>query len=130
MSETANIFEVATRGKYRFPYKGQITVEDLWDLSVTQLDSIFKTLNAQYKQSKEESLLETKSKEDEVLDTQIAIVKHIVAVKQQEAANRLAEKERRTRRSKASLWKICRRCWTSWDNFRQENFNFIRRIFK
>lgn len=94
MSETANIFEVATRGKYRFPYKGQITVEDLWDLSVTQLDSIFKTLNAQYKQSKEESLLETKSKEDEVLDTQIAIVKHIVAVKQQEAANRLAEKER------------------------------------
>ena len=94
MSETANIFEVATRGKYRFPYKGQITVEDLWDLSVTQLDSIFKTLNAQYKQSKEESLLETKSKEDEVLDTQIAIVKHIVAVKQQEMANRLAEKER------------------------------------
>lgn len=94
MSETANIFEVATRGKYRFPYKGLITVEDLWDLSMTQLDSIFKTLNAQYKQSKEESLLETKSKEDEVLDTQIAIVKHIVAVKQQEAANRLAEKER------------------------------------
>lgn len=94
MSETANIFEVATRGKYRFPYKGLITVEDLWDLNVTTLDSIFKTLNAQYKQSKEESLLETKSKEDEVLDTQIAIVKHIVAVKQQEAANRLEEKER------------------------------------
>ena len=100
MNETTNIFETATRGKYRFPFRGQITVEDLWDLPVTQLDSIFKTLNAQYKQSKEESLLETKSKEDEVLDTQIAIVKHIVAVKQQEAANRLAEKERHEKKQR------------------------------
>ena len=41
-----NKFEIAIRNKYRFPYKGMITIEDLWDLSVTQLDGIFKTLNA------------------------------------------------------------------------------------
>lgn len=81
-----NIFEYATRNKVRFIYKGSVSVEDLWDLSVTELDKVFKTLNSQRKQSKEESLLNTKSKEDEIVDVQIAIVKYIVAVK-------LAEKE-------------------------------------
>lgn len=81
-----NIFEYVTRNKVRFPYKGNVSVEDLWDLSVTELDKVFKTLNSQRKQSQEESLLNTKSKEDEITDVQIAIVKHIVDVK-------LAEKE-------------------------------------
>ena len=74
-----NIFEYATRNKVSFPYKGNVWVEDLWDLSVTELDKVFKTLNSQRKQSQEESLLNTKSKEDEIVDVQIAIVKHIVA---------------------------------------------------
>lgn len=83
-----NMFEVATRNKMRFPYKGQISVEDLWDLSLPALDSVFKTLNSQMKQVKEESLLSTKSKADETLELQIEIVKYIVSVK-------LAEKEAR-----------------------------------
>ena len=65
------MFEFATRTKMRFPFKGMISVEDLWDLSVKELDSIFKTLNAQVKKSQEESLLATKTKEDEVLAAQI-----------------------------------------------------------
>lgn len=80
-----NIFEFAIRNKLRFPFKGLISVEDLWDLSVRELDSIFKTLNAQVKKSQEESLLDTKSKEDEVLSVQIEIVKYIVEVKLAEA---------------------------------------------
>ncbi len=99
MSER-NIFEMATRGKYRFPYKGQIAVEDLWDLSVTALDSIFKTLNSQAKAAKEESLLESKSAEDEILDSQIAIVKYIVSVKQEEANERSKAKERKEQKQK------------------------------
>lgn len=88
-----NIFEYATRNKMRFPYKGSVSVEDLWDLSVTELDKVFKTLNSQRKQSQEESLLNTKSKEDEIVDIQIAIVKHIVAVKlvEKEAREKAAE---------------------------------------
>ena len=81
-----NIFEFAVRNKLRFPYKGLITVEDLFDLSLTNLDSIYKTLNKQVKQSEEESLLSTKASVDTELEVQIAIVKHIVSVK-------LAEKE-------------------------------------
>ena len=69
------MFEFALRNKVRFPYKGMISVEDLYDLSARELDSVFKTLNAQVKKSQEESLLATKTKEDETLSVQIEIVK-------------------------------------------------------
>lgn len=83
-----NIFEYATRNKVRFPYKGLITVEDLWDLDVNNLDKIFKVLNSQAKQLNEESLLDAPTKEDELINIQIKIIKYIVGVK-------LAEKEAR-----------------------------------
>ena len=82
-----NLFEIATRRKYRFPYRGQVSVEDLWDISVTGLDGIFKTLNSAAKAKAEESLLD-KSSEDEDLENKIAIIRHIVSVK-------LAEKKER-----------------------------------
>lgn len=89
-----NMFEVATRNKLRFPYRGQISTEDMWDLSLSALDSVFKALNSQMKQAKEESLLSTKSKADEVLELQIEIVKYIVSVKlaEKEAREKAAEK--------------------------------------
>ncbi len=88
------MFEIATRSKFRFPYKGQISVEDMWDLSLPALDSVFKALNSQMRQVKEESLLSTKSKADEVLELQIEIVKYIVSVKlaEKEAREKAAEK--------------------------------------
>lgn len=89
-----NIFEYAVRNKVRFPFKGMISVEDLWDLSLTNLDSIYKTLNKQVKQSEEESLLSTKTNADTELAVQIDIVKHIVSVKlaEQEAREKTAVK--------------------------------------
>lgn len=88
------IFEYAVRNKIRFPFKGLISVEDLWDLSLTNLDLIYKTLNKQVKESKEESLLDIKATVDNELDVQIAIVKHIVTVKltEQEARKKAAAK--------------------------------------
>jgi len=47
-----NLFEVATRANYQFPFRGMINVIDLWDLSLTNLDSVFKTLNAEVKNLK------------------------------------------------------------------------------
>lgn len=99
MSEK-NIFEVAVRNKYRFPFRGLVSVEDLWDLSVKDLDSVFKVLNSQVKQAKEESLLDTKTKEDEVLDTQIEIVKYIVKAKQDEDNLKLQAKAKREQKQK------------------------------
>lgn len=41
-----NMFEIATKNKYRYPFnKGLITTEDLWNLSLKDLDNIFKVLN-------------------------------------------------------------------------------------
>ena len=95
-----NMFEYATRNKVRFPFKGQISVEDLWDLRADDLDTVFKTLNRQVKQSKEESLLTTKTAEDTALDIQIAIVKHIFDIKMQEANARLLDKEHKAQKQK------------------------------
>ena len=94
------MFEFATRSKMRFPFKGQISIEDLWDLRVEDLDTVFKSLNKQVKQTKEESLLSTKTTEDTILDTQIAIVKYIFDVKVQETNARLLEKERKEQKQK------------------------------
>ena len=95
-----NMFEVATRTKMRFPFKGMISVEDLWDLSVQNLDKVFKVLNSQRKEAQEESLLNVKSSEDEVLDTQIAIVKYIVGVKLEEQAARVKAAENKEKKQK------------------------------
>lgn len=95
-----NLFEGAARAKYRFPFKGSIPTEDLWDLSLQDLDRIFKTMNAEVKQTQEESLLKVKDEHSEILERKIEIVKHIVSVKQAEAeavkdaANRKAQKQR------------------------------------
>ena len=83
-----NLFEVATRANYQFPFRGMINVIDLWELSLTNLDSVFKTLNAEVKKFEEESLLHTKSKEDEEISNKIEIVKYIVNVKLNEKKKR------------------------------------------
>lgn len=92
------MFEAAVRNKMRFPYKGQISVEDLWDLDVNALDGVFKTLNSKVKVSQEESLLRTRSKESEELMVQIEIVKYIVSVKlAEDEARKNAEANRAKR---------------------------------
>lgn len=93
------MFEYATRKRFRFPFKGLISVEDLWDLSMANLDSIFKTLNALNKVEKnEESLMVTKSEEDSELDMKIEIIRYIYGVKKAEADARKDEKERKERK--------------------------------
>lgn len=82
------LFINAMRNNYQFPFRGMINVIDLWDLSLTNLDSVFKTLNAEVKKSEEESLLNTKSKEDEEISNKIEIVKYIVSVKLDEKKKR------------------------------------------
>lgn len=95
-----NLFEVAVREKYRFPYKGMISTEDLWDLSVNALDSIFKTLNKERKNADEESLLDVKDNVNTTLENKIAIIKYIVNVKQTEAAEKLLEREKKQQKQK------------------------------
>ena len=94
------MFEVAVRNKFRFGFKGLISVEDLWNLSVENLDTIFKTLKSEIKKTTEESLLDTKTNEDKVLETKIEIVKYIVAVKLTEKEVKENEKRNKEQRQK------------------------------
>lgn len=95
-----NLFEIATRNRYRFNYKGVMTVEDLWSLRVEDLDAIFKMLNRQKKTADEDSLLATKNAEDQDLANKIDIVRYIVSVKLAEAAERVSAAEKKAQRDK------------------------------
>jgi hypothetical protein len=100
MNNEKNIFEVATRERFRFPFKGLISVEDLWILSVKDVDSIFKTLNSELKQIEEESLLGTKTQQNEELDMKIEIIKHIVKIKLDEEQTRANAKKKKEQKQK------------------------------
>ena len=95
-----NVFEYATRKKVRFQFKGQISVEDLWDLSLENLDSIYKMLKAQAKVEQGESLLRKANPNEELLGVQIAIVTHIANTKLEEREARQKDKERRERNAR------------------------------
>lgn len=96
----SDLFKIASKKKYRFAYKGVVTVEDLWDLSVEELDKIYKSLKSKQKAEAEESLLATTSKEDKELNNKIEIVKIIVADKLEakERATKSAEKRAKNQR--------------------------------
>lgn len=95
-----NIFEMAAKLKFRFPYKGQVTTEDLFDLKVEELDKVFKALMKEKKQSEEESLLAKKTNEDIILDAKIEIVKYIVSMKQAQKEAQTLAKEEKERKQK------------------------------
>ena len=100
METMEKLFENATRGKYRFSFKGSITVEDLWDLSPQNLDTIYKALTKELKQEQEESLLSEKTKADTVLDEKISIIRYIVSVKLKEAEDKKNEKALKDQKQK------------------------------
>ena len=94
------MFEKAVRNKLRFNYKGLLSVEDLWDLSLTDLDKIYKNLIKQQKELNEDSLLQKETKESERLNLSINIIKHIVNTKVQEDEKRQDQISRKLQREK------------------------------
>lgn len=81
-----NLFEVATRQKYRFSTKkGVVGVEDLWDLPLDYLDDIYKTLSKEFDESKSGSLLTESAEGNAELHNKMEIIRHIVNTRMQEA---------------------------------------------
>lgn len=95
-----NIFFNALKQNYRFSYKGTLTTEDLFDLNVEALDTIYKSLKKLQKEADEDSLLVKTKREDNILNDKIAIVRAIVEDKMIEkeraknAAKKRAQKQR------------------------------------
>lgn len=83
------LFEMASQSKFRYPYKGMVTTEDLWDLSPSQLDTVYRNLSKELKAIDEDSLISTRSVDEGVkaneLRNKIEVVKYIFNAKQQAA---------------------------------------------
>ena len=94
-------FKHAIKNKFKYPFNGQISTEDLFDLSLKQLDTIYASLNAELEKTKKSSLLAGSTEETtkrEMLEDKLEIVKEIFEDKQKENAEKLdaaKEKERK-----------------------------------
>jgi hypothetical protein len=102
-----NIFETATRNAYRFPsIKGQLTTEDLWSLPLTSkagfdLDSVAKAVNEALQSASTTSFVSTEADPRKgILETQLEIVKHIIAVRLEENAAARNESARKAEKAK------------------------------
>ncbi|EHT1484420.1 hypothetical protein KXE51_003400 [Salmonella enterica] len=81
------MFDKVTRLKLRFESnKGLLSVEQVWDLSLTALNEMAKSLSRQVKaaETDEEDFIGTKSNVDSELQLRFDVVKHIIGVKLKE----------------------------------------------
>jgi hypothetical protein len=85
------MFEKAARLRLRFVYCGNITAEDLFDLSLTKLNGIYVSLKKEQDDTSVTGLLELKTKESAILDLKIEIVKYVFESK------KLAEEKAKAR---------------------------------
>lgn len=76
-----DIFEKAVREKTRFGFKGLISVEDLWDLSLENLDAIWCNLESELEKLPKKSLLATNTEQRDEIEFKQQIIKHIVDTK-------------------------------------------------
>ena len=90
----------ASKGKYRYNYKGSLQTEDLWDLGKTGLNTIYVGLKADLKETQEESLMKTVTKASKELEDKIAIVEFIYNAKEEEARAKVIAKDNRAKKQK------------------------------
>lgn len=95
-----NIFEKAVREKTRFNFKGLISVEDLWDLPLESLDSIWCTLESDLEKLPKKSLLATSTKQRDEIEFKQEIIKHIVETKK---AEKLANEQAKANATKKQM---------------------------
>jgi uncharacterized Fe-S cluster-containing radical SAM superfamily protein len=92
-----NIFERASRAKTRFTTsRGELSTEQLWDLSLEALDTLAIAVNKQIKEKSEESFIAKKTVANTELELKLEILKHIITSKisdKEAAATRKAKQE-------------------------------------
>lgn len=105
-----NLFEIASRRKYRFPSViGELTVEQLWDLPLSRptgrtmanLDDVAKAINNELKSISDESfVVTTPNPRKGELENMLEIVKHVIAVKIEDRRRADAAADRADKRRK------------------------------
>ena len=94
------MFEKASRLKVRFPYKGLVSIEDLWEIPLSELDSIYRGLVREQKDQEEESLLSQRTEKDSLLALKIDLVRYIVEVRLKEADETLNRFKKKAQQQK------------------------------
>jgi len=95
------MFEKAMRLKLRFETnKGILSTEDLWDLSLNDLNTIAKKLNKKLKLAVEEDFLKKVTKEDERLKLSFDIVIYVLNKKLEEEEKRVDQLKRKAKKDK------------------------------
>lgn len=90
-----NIFQKASKIKLRFAVrKGYVTVEDLWDLSLEDLDEIAIEVNQKVKESREESFIKKQSRASTTDLLRLEILKSIINYKMEESEKKMLAKQR------------------------------------
>jgi hypothetical protein len=93
-----NLFEVASRSKFRFETKrGEITAEQLWDISLTgndSVDAIAINLNDALQKSSTKSFVTTSNPADKETQLKLELVKYVISVRLAEAAARAEKAEK------------------------------------
>lgn len=95
------MYKEASRLKVRFiTAKGTLSLEQVWDLSVEELDKLAVSLEKEYNDSKGKSFLVKKTIKDKVVKLKFDIVLDILNTKVEEntiAAEKLADKQHNQR---------------------------------
>ena len=103
-----DLFAKATRANLRYKTAaGNITSEDLWDVSLPQLDTMAKAINKQLKEATEESFFTPSTSGNAKLQLAFDVVMYIGKVKQSEAEAAKLAKERTAK--KAQLLELINR---------------------
>lgn len=94
-----NIFEIASRKKLTFNYRGVLQVSDLWDLTQKQLNDVYMAQMEIVAKSNTDSLLTTDTV-DRNAQLRAEIVKHIFEVRKTEIEASAKRTENAARRAK------------------------------
>lgn len=88
------MYKEASKLKLRFlTNKGNLSVEQLWDLSLTDLDSLAVSLEDAFKKSGKKSFLAIKSEKDKLIKLRFDIALDILTTKVEENEKRQKETE-------------------------------------
>jgi hypothetical protein len=94
-------FKLASQQKLRFQTtKGLLSAEQLWDLSLQDLDMLAVSLEAEHKESGRKSFLTKTSAKDKTAKLRFDIVLDILSTKVEEEQTALAEIERKANNQK------------------------------
>lgn len=96
-----NIFEQASRLAFRYETtRGKLTTEDLWNLSLEDLDVVAQNLNKTVKATTEESFIKKPKAGNKRLETQLEVVKSIINTKLADEERRKLAADRKIKREK------------------------------